>query len=98
MRFHHASFFTTVYVDDYLLIRVQHSDDKTALIASASLASDHVPLFGPGEEGVTPIFDPKITDWDSTIDALGLAINSHTTRISFPCEKADAIKRLLRDQ
>ena len=27
-------FFATVYVDDYLLIRVQHSDDdKTALIA-----------------------------------------------------------------
>ena len=31
-------FFATVYVDDYLLIRVQHSgDDKTALIASAFL-------------------------------------------------------------
>ena len=39
-----------------LIIRVQHSDDdKTALIASASLASDHVRLLGPGEEGVSPI-------------------------------------------
>ena len=41
------SIFATVYVDDYLLIKVQHSDDDTtALIASASLASDHVRLFG----------------------------------------------------
>ena len=99
MRFHHASFFTTVYVDDYLLIRVHHSDDKTALIASASLASDHVPLFGPGEEGVTPILGPKkSTGWDTTIDALGFTIDSHTMRISLPREKADAIKRLLLDQ
>ena len=71
-------FFTTVYVDDYLLIRVQHLSDNTALIASASLASDHVRLFGP-EEGVTPILAPKkSTDWDTTVDALGFTINSHT--------------------
>jgi len=93
-------FFTTVYVDDYLLIRVQHSDDdKSALTASATLASDHVRLFCPGEEGVTPILAPKkSTDWDSKIDALGFTINSHTMRISFPREKADAIKRLLLEQ
>ena len=37
------SFFATVYVDDYLLARVQPSDDDTtALTASASLASNHV--------------------------------------------------------
>ena len=49
-------FFTTVYVDDYLLMRVQHSvHGTTALTASTSLASDHVRLFGPGETGVTPI-------------------------------------------
>ena len=87
-------FFTTVQVDDYLLIKVQHSDDdKTALIGSASLASDHVRLFGPGEEGVTPILAPKKSrDWDTTIDALGFTINSHTMTISFPRQKADAIK------
>ena len=45
-------FFTTVYD---VPIRVKHSDDdKTALSASASLASDHVRLFGLGEERVTP--------------------------------------------
>ena len=62
-----------MYVDDYLLIRVQHSDDdKTALIVSASLASDHVRLFGSGEEGVPPSLAPKKnTNWDSKIDALG---------------------------
>ena len=87
-------FFTTVYVDDYILIRVQHSDDeKTALIASASLASAHVHLGGPGEEGVTLILAPKkSTDWVSTINALGCTINSHTMRISFPREKADPKK------
>ena len=49
-------FFATVYVDDYLQIRVQHADDDTtSLIASASLASNHTCLFGPEEEGITPI-------------------------------------------
>ena len=93
-------FLATVYVDEYLLIRVQHSvDEKPALIASASLASDHLRLFGPGEEGVTPILAPKkSTDWDATIDGLGFTMNSHIIRISFPREKADAIKKLLRDQ
>ena len=68
-------------------------DDKTALIASASLASDNVRLFGPGGEGVTPILAPmRSTDWDTTIDALGFTINSHAMRISFPHEKVDAIK------
>ena len=43
-------FFTTVYVDDYLLITVQHSDHgTTSVIASSSLASDHVRLFWTGE-------------------------------------------------
>ena len=89
-----------MYVDDYLLIRVQHSDDdQTALIASAPIASDHVCLFGPGEEGVSPILGPeKITNRDSTIDALRLHINSHTMRISFPREKGNDIKRLLLRQ
>ena len=89
-----------MYVDDYLLIKVLHSDDDTiALTASASLASDHVRLFGQGEEGATPILAPqKSTDWDNTIDALGFTIESHTMRISFPREKVDAIKRLLREQ
>ena len=78
-----------MYVDDYLLIQVQRSDDdKTALIASASLASDHVRLFGQGEEGVPPIIAPKkSTKWDTTIDALGFTNNSHIMRISFPREK-----------
>ena len=77
-------FFATVYVDDYLLMRVQHSDhDTTALTASASLALDPVRLFGPGETGATPILAPKkSTGWDTTIDALGFTINLHTMRIS----------------
>ena len=53
-------FFTAVYVDDYLQVRVQHSDDDTtALTASASLGSDHGRLFGLRDVGVTPILAPK---------------------------------------
>ena len=53
-------FFATASVDDDLLIRVQQSDDDTtAITASASLASHHERLFGPGETGVTPILAPK---------------------------------------
>ena len=79
---------------------MQHSDDDTtALIALASLALDHVRLFGHGEEGVTPVLAPKkSTDWDTTINALGFTIYSHTIRILFPREKVDAIMRLLRAQ
>ena len=55
----HDPFFTTVYVDDFLLARVQQNpSDQSALIASASLASDHARLFGPGDEGETPILAP----------------------------------------
>ena len=83
-----------MYVDNYLLIRVQHSDDdRSALIASASLASDRVHLFGPGEDGVTPILAPKkSTDWGITIDALGFTINSHTLRILFSREKQNDLR------
>ena len=92
-------FFATVYADYYLLVRVQHSDhDTTVLTASASLASDHVRLFGPGEAGVTPILAPrKSTEWDTTIDALGYTLNSHTTRISLTRENFFAIERMLAD-
>ena len=57
-------------------------------------------LFGPGEEGGSPIVAPKkkSTNWDSTIDALGFTITSHTIRISFPREKTNDIKTLLLDQ
>ena len=49
-------FFATVYVDDFILARVQQDpSDQTALIASASRASDHIRLFGTGEEGKIPI-------------------------------------------
>ena len=84
-----------------LLVKVRHSDvDSSALIASASLASDHGRLLGPGEAGAKSILAPKkCADWDSTIDALGFTINSHTMRISSTYEKkkTEAIKNLLDD-
>ena len=74
-----------MYVDDYLQVRVQHSDNNTtALVASASLGSDHVGLWCPEEVEVSPILAPKkSTDWDTTIDALGFTISSHTMIILF---------------
>lgn len=80
---------TAVYVGDYLRIRAQHADgDKTALIASASLAPDHVRLFGTTEAGVTPIIAPiEITGCNTQIDALGFTINFHNMTIFFPVEK-----------
>ena len=46
--------------DDHGLIRAQQSDEeKSALIVSDSLASDHVRRFGPGEPGETSFLAPK---------------------------------------
>lgn len=89
--------FVTVYVDDYLMIRVQHSDDDTtAQTMSASLGSGHVRMFGSEEVGATPIQAPnKNTDWDTKIDALGFTIDPLMLRILHPCEKNEAIEKLL---
>lgn len=98
--------FPTVYVDDYLLDRVQQSDDdRTAPIVSDSLASDLVRLLRSGEEGVTSIRTPKkSTDRHISIDLLGFTVNSHTLRtlsthtpyeFLICIEKTEAIKRLL---
>lgn len=46
--------FSSVYVDDYMLTRVQHGpEDQTVLTASASLPPDHVRLFLPGDSRTT---------------------------------------------
>ena len=57
------SFLATVYVDDFLLVRVQQElSDQAALIASASLLPDHVRLFGPGGKGEISIPPPPPKD------------------------------------
>ena len=69
------------------------SFDQTAFVASASLASDHVRLFGSGEKDEVPILAPtKNTAWNSIVDALGSTINTHTMRISITKEGVDAIR------
>ena len=80
--------------DDYGLIRAQQSDEeKSSLIVSASLASDYVRLFRPGEPGEIPILAPKkSSNWNTTLEFLGFVINSHTLEIS-----AQAIKTALVD-
>jgi len=86
-----------VYVDDFALLKVQHTpDDATALVASASLASDCVRLFGPAEEGQTPILAPKkSTNWDTTVDFLGHTIDTHKMTIATTRERIDAIRTAL---
>ena len=67
-----------------------------ALIASASLASDHVRLFGSGEKDEVPILAPKKgINWNSIADALGFTVNTHTMRISITNKRVDAIRDTL---
>ena len=93
----HEPFFATVYVDDFIMARVQADPtDQSALVASASLASDHIRLFEPGEAGATSILAPqKSTDWYTTVDLPGFTVNTHTLRVSVTEEKIDAISRTL---
>ena len=96
----HEPLFTTVYVDDLIMARVQTDPrDQSALVASASLASDHIRLFEPGEADAIPILAPKqSTDWDTTVDLLGFTVNTHTLRISVTEEKITAIRLTLEQE
>ena len=65
---------------------------------SASLASDYVRLFGPGEPGATPILAPKKrSNWNTTLDFLGFVINSYTLEVLVTTKQAQAIKTALVD-
>ena len=88
-----------VYVDDHGPIRAQQSDkDKSALVVSASLASDYVRRFGQGDPGATPILAPKkSSNWNTTLEFLGFVINSHTLEISVTTKKAQVVKTALVD-
>ena len=71
---------TVVYIDDHGLIRAHQSEEeKPALVVSASLVSDYVRRFGPGEPGKTPILAPKkSSNWNTTLEFLGFVVSSHT--------------------
>ena len=90
-------FLAQVYVDDFLLTKVQHGlSDQSALVASQSLAADHIRLFGPGEAGEVPILAPKkSTDWDTVIKALGYTVDTHSGRIATTPERVDVIRSAL---
>ena len=96
----HEPFFATVYVDDFIMACVQtDTTDQSALVASASLASDHIRLFGPGEADATLILAPKkSTDWGTTVDLLGFTANTHTLRISVTEGKIAAIRLTLEQE
>ena len=96
----HEPFFATVYVDDFIMARVKADPtDQSALVASASLATYHIRVFGPGEAGATPILAPqKSTDWDTTVDLLGFTVNTHTLRISVTEGKIAAIRLTLEQE
>ena len=82
-------FLTAAYVNDFIMASVQlNPSAQTALIASASFASDNVRLFGPSEKDETPILAlKKTTYWNTIVDALGFTINTHTLRISVTKER-----------
>ena len=90
-------FSTSVYVNDFIMASLQvESFNQTALAASASLASDHVRLFGSGEKDEVHILAPnKSTDYNSIVNALGFTINTHTVRISITKERVDDIRHTL---
>ena len=94
-----SPFETWVYVDDHALLRAQLADtDRSALIASQSLASDYVRAFGH-EAGETPILAPKkSSDWDTKLEFLGFTIDSHALTISVPEKKAQALKTALENE
>ena len=93
----HELFFATEDVHDFIMARVQADPtNQSALVASVSLASDHIRLFGPGEAGATPILAPKkSTDWDTTVNLLGFTVNTHILRISVMEGKIAAIRLTL---
>ena len=89
-----------MYVDDFIMARVQADHtDQSALVASASLASDHICLFGHGEADATLILaSKKSTDWDTTADLLGFTENTHTLRIAVTEGKIAAIRFTLKHE
>ena len=86
-------FFATVYADDLIMARVQADPtDQSAQVAPASIASDYICRFGPGETDATPILASiKSTDSDTTVDLLGFTVNTHTLRIAVTEEKITSI-------
>lgn len=70
------------YVDDYLLIRVQHSDESTRTVfASTSVVSDHAQcLIRRWGEELPCRFPRKNADWVATSDALTKSITSSRSR------------------
>ena len=95
----HEPFFATVYVDDFIMARVQADPtDQSALVASASLASDHIRLFRPGEAGAPILAPNKSTEWDTTVDLLGFTVNTHTLRISVTEGNIAAIRLTLKQE
>ena len=96
----HDPFFATVYIDDFIMARVQADlTDQSALVASAFLASDYIRLFGPREAGATPILAlKKSIDWDTTVNLPGFMVNTHTLRISVTEGKIAAIRLTLEQE
>ena len=72
-----GAFLATMYVDNLLLIGIQHSSDNTtAMTVSGPLASDYMWL---GEPGATLSLEPKNSiDWDTTITMIWCSSSTRT--------------------
>lgn len=64
-------------------------------MASASLVSDHVMLFGSGRGKITLLVLKNTTDWDKMVDTLGVqSKEKQAMKISTTREKIEAIRDL----
>lgn len=86
-----------LYVEDIALMHDEDDDgDHSALQVSASLASDCVRVFGPGDLGEPPILSQAKSSYcDVNITFLRRNINTHTGQISLPYEKIGGLRDIL---
>ena len=92
------SFFATVYVDDFILVRVQQDPSDQTALDRVGLPSiiPRTPVW-PGRRRGNPHSLPHETNWDTTVDALliGYTINTHAMRNSITRENVAALRDLL---
>ena len=91
-------FFVGFYVDDAISVGVQRlTGGVWCLLASASIASDHVCLFGNRRETDPPLLEArKETSWDTKLEVLGWEIDTVDMTITVPPAKLGQLRDLLR--
>ena len=94
-----AIFFVRYYVVDGLMVKVQrYPSGIRCLMASASLASDHLRLFGERSARDPPLLSArKVPSWDTRLGVLGWERDTIAMTISLPSSKLVKLCHLLRE-